>query len=515
MKSNRQTKWIKGTGATFMIIALLAIASQSSAAQGQEVQKATPNLQELREKLLQLEQTMRELKEQINAAEQSQKTSDAPINETASIASGEDSNIKLQKTPGLLIGGIISRLASANSAHASAGTTPVNATPKAPQLMPTPKAPSENSLDIYGFVMFEMGYQFKTNDPLWFDVVRPVKLPSFPGEFAPEGKLWSGVRQTRFGVKTSTPTSLGPLTTIFEWELFGTGVDAGQTTFRLRHAYGELGQFGAGQYWSPFMDIDVFPNSIEYWGPNGMVFFRNVQVRWMPVKGDSRVTIALERPGASADQGDYANRIELQGVRPKFEFPDLSWEARLGRKWGYVELAGIFRQIKWVDTNNDQFDLGDSVLGWGLNLSSNLKFGSNDVGKFQVVYGKGIQNYMNDAPQDVGIKNNFLDPVKPIRGVALPLWGVVAFLDHTWSERFTSTIGYSMLDIKNSDGQAANAFHQGHYALTNLLWYPTENYMIGAEFQFGRRLNARDGFNVNDYRLQFSFKYDYSKGFKF
>ncbi len=23
------------------------------------------------------------------------------------------------------------------------------------------------------------------------------------------------------------------------------------------------------------MDIDVFPNSLEYWGPNAMVFFRN------------------------------------------------------------------------------------------------------------------------------------------------------------------------------------------------------------------------------------------------
>ena len=32
------------------------------------------------------------------------------------------------------------------------------------------------------------------------------------------------------------------------------------------------------------MDIGVFPNTMEYWGPNGMVFFRNVQVRWMPVR---------------------------------------------------------------------------------------------------------------------------------------------------------------------------------------------------------------------------------------
>src|SRR5207302_11039847 len=103
----------------------------------------------------------------------------------------------------------------------------------------------------------------------------------------------------RFGVKTSTPTQFGELKTQFEFELFGTGVDAGQTTFRLRHAYGELGQFGAGQTWSPFMDIDVFPNSIEYWRPTGMVFFRNVQVRWTPIKNHLlRLIFAVDRPGA-------------------------------------------------------------------------------------------------------------------------------------------------------------------------------------------------------------------------
>ena len=110
------------------------------------------------------------------------------------------------------------------------------------------------------------------------------------------------------------PTSLGELKTIFEFELFGTGVDAGQTTFRLRHAWGELGQIGAGQTWSPFMDPDVFPNSIEYWGPNGMVFFRNVQFRWTPwQKGDSNFMIALERPGASADQGDLRRPHRARG----------------------------------------------------------------------------------------------------------------------------------------------------------------------------------------------------------
>ena len=213
------------------------------------------------------------------------------------------------------------------------------------------KVGTGSAVDFYGFVMLDSGYQFGTNDPNWFDVVRPTKLPSVPGEFAPDGKTFWGVRQTRFGVKSFTPTPLGNLKTIFEFELYGTGVDAGQTTFRLRHAYGELGHFGAGQTWSPFMDIDVFPNSLEYWGPNGMVFFRNVQVRWMPIPGNNNVMIALERPGASADQGIYADRIELENISPQFKYPDLCGNARLTRKWGYVQLGGIVRKIAWVDTN--------------------------------------------------------------------------------------------------------------------------------------------------------------------
>ena len=196
------------------------------------------------------------------------------------------------------------------------------------------EAAKSSTMDIYGFIMLDTGYQSKQNDPDWFDVVRPTKLPSFEDEFGEDGHFFASVRQTRFGVKTSTPTGLGDLKTQFEFELFGTGVDAGQTTIRLRHAYGELGHFGAGQTWSPFMDIDVFPNSVEYWGPNGMAFFRNVQVRWMPIQGDTRMTIALERPGASADQGDFADRIELQNVRGRFPYPDLSAEYRLGARLG-------------------------------------------------------------------------------------------------------------------------------------------------------------------------------------
>ena len=157
----------------------------------------------------------------------------------------------------------------------------------------------ESTFEVYGFAMLDMGHDFKQIDPNWFDTMRVTKLPSVADEFGRDDNTFAGVRQSRLGVRSSTPTAVGDLKTTFEFELFGTGVDEGQTTFRLRHAYGELGQFGAGQTWSPFMDPDVFPNSLEYWGPTGMVFFRNVQVRWMPVQGEHALVRSSGRARAA------------------------------------------------------------------------------------------------------------------------------------------------------------------------------------------------------------------------
>jgi hypothetical protein len=382
---------------------------------------------------------------------------------------------------------------------------------------PPPPPPAEESrtrIDINGFAMLDTGYQSGQNHPDWFDVVRPTKLPAFENEFGEDGRWFAGVRQSRLGVRSFTPTSKGELKTIFEFELFGTGVDAGQTTFRLRHAWGELGQIGAGQTWSPFMDIDVFPNSIEYWGPNGMVFFRNVQLRWTPWSdGDSRVAIALERPGASADQGDFAGRIELENVRGRFPLPDLSAHYRHARGWGHFQLSGILREMQWDDLNDDGVDLSGDALGWGVHLSSNVKLGRH-VARMSVVYGAGVQNYMNDAPVDVGIETvggggNGAAAPAPITGKALPLLGIVAFLDLNWSAKWTSTVGYSMLDIDNSDGQSADAFKRGQYALANILYYPVPNVFLGPEIQWGQRENNADGFTSDDLRVQFSAKYNF------
>ena len=373
----------------------------------------------------------------------------------------------------------------------------------------------KSTMTVYGFAMLDFGQNFKTINPKWYDTMRVTRLPKFDKEFGEDNSTFASVRQTRFGVKTSTPTALGDLTTIFEFELFGTGSEEGKTTLRLRHAYGQLGKFGAGQTWSVFMDPDVFPNSVEYWGPTGMVFYRNIQFRYIAISNERHsLWLALEQPGASGDGGVLTDRVEIDNIQGRNPAPDFTAAyTHFLKKWGYVRIATVVRRMAWDDTLADQFELSGHATGWGVNLSSNLKPTTKDVIRIQVMFGEGVQNYMNDSPIDVGAASNLNNAVTPVVGKALPILATVFFLDHTFNDKWSATAGYSHQEIENSDLQSPDAFRKGHYALGNIMFYPTKNVMMGGEFQWGQRQNFSDGWKYDGYKVQFSFKYNFSRTF--
>jgi hypothetical protein len=221
------------------------------------------------------------------------------------------------------------------------------------------------------------------------------------------------------------------------------------------------------------------------------------------------MTIALERPGASSDQGTYGDLIDGQNVVGRLSLPDLSAEYRKATGFGYVELAGIARSIQWEDQVADSIDLDGSALGWGLNLSTNINAGKNTVIRGQFVYGQGIQNYLNDASADIGVKANQGNTTKPIEGYALPVFGALLFVDHSWSEKVTSTIGYSMLDMQLASTSDSSNFKTGGYALANVLFHPVPKMLWGVEVQYGSRQNFKDGWDYNAVKVQMSFKYNF------
>ena len=125
------------------------------------------------------------------------------------------------------------------------------------------------------------------------------------------------------------------------------------------------------------------------------------------------------------------------------------------------------------------------------------------------VFGQGMENYMNDAPADIAGDAEIQTLSGRLKARALPFAGLTAFYDHYWSDRWSSSAGYSQLFVENTILQMPAEFHRGQYALANLLHYPVENVMVGGEFQWGRRKNFSDGFRVNDYKLQFSFRFNF------
>jgi hypothetical protein len=261
------------------------------------------------------------------------------------------------------------------------------------------------------------------------------------------------------------------------------------------------------------MDIDVFPNTIDYWGPAGMVFYRNVQIRWTPYRTDhSHFAIAIERPGNDIDSGNLRliDGLEDVQVQNDEELPDFTAQFRYGGDWGHVQLGGILRKVGYEirATPADSWDDG-SENGWGLNLGSTINTVGKDKVLLQVVYGEGIANYMNDGGMDLAPSADFdAGSVTGLEAEAVPLLGVVAYYDHYWSERWSSSIGYSFTEVDNTNFQDPTSFQKGEYASGNLLYYPLDNLMVGGELLWGKRTNNDDA-SDDVVRFQFTVKYNF------
>lgn len=380
---------------------------------------------------------------------------------------------------------------------------------------PIPVRAADKAFEIYGFAMADYIQDSKRVDPDWQDAFRPSKI-GIDGQYGTNGESDLSVKQSRFGVQGRMPTGAPnqPISFKFEFDLFGTGDDAGQTTFRLRHFYGEWQSLLAGQTNSVFMDGDVFPNVIDYWGPAGLVFYRNVQLRWTPYKTPSgQFAIALERPSNDIDPGalrliDVFADAEVQD---KDEVPDLTAHYREDGGWGHFQAAGILRRIgyEYRVSSTDPWRKGNQT-GWGVNLSGAIKTGERDQVLLQIVHGNGISSYMNDGGMDIAPNAAFLSnlPVPLLSAEPVPLTGLVAYYDHYWSSLWSTSIGYSFTKVSNTNFQETDAFHQGQYASVDLLAYPTDSVMLGGELLWGRRTN-NNGDSGDDMRFQFSVKYSF------
>jgi hypothetical protein len=307
------------------------------------------------------------------------------------------------------------------------------------------------------------------------------------------------IRQTRLFLKTQTPTqNWGDLITYVEIDFFGT--DGAEP--RIRHAYGQIGdkfQLLAGQTWSSFQDATVFPATLDFQGPAGLITSRRPQVRFRQEWNKEWVsTFSIEDP-----KSDITTPGGFSGEKST-PYPDLAGNVRWTPNWGHLQLSGVVRFLQFDPDSGSR----ESDLGYGLSLTGSVKTIRLDEKHidsllFQVAGGHGIARYINDT-SGLGLDGVLAAPGKDLDALDT-FAGMIAY-QHWWHQKFASTFGYSIVTVDNVFGQSGSDYHSGQYVVVNLRYYPAERVLLGVEVLYGLR-EDKDGSTGDDVRLQFSAQY--------
>lgn len=306
-------------------------------------------------------------------------------------------------------------------------------------------------------------------------------------------------RQSRLFVKTKTPSEFGDVKTLFEGDFFGSGgneVFSNSASFRIRHAYGEVGGLGVGQFWTNFMPIESYPSTVDFNGPAGIPFIRQAQVRYTaPLNDNLTVSGSLENSefnGRDAN-GVFSESLTLGVAAGLDKFPDATLAATYRDDFGLIKLAGVGRILSSPVGDDDAF-------GWGVNLSGNtgLWKGGNLLGS--LTYGDGVGRYiLNGFGQDA-----FVDASGDID--TIEAYGITGQITHALTDNITLGLAYGRYEALDTFGpndlEAVNTIH------ATAFWNPTERVTIGGEVIWGDRENE-NGADDDALRLQTSFQVNF------
>lgn len=264
----------------------------------------------------------------------------------------------------------------------------------------------------------------------------------------------------------------------YENDFYGSG--GGEFPYRIRHLYGQYYNIIVGQTFSIFEDPDVWPDTVDYEGPNSAIFARRPLIRYLqPLSKEWQLNFGLEQPESEVDltgQPDEAKSIN--------NAPDGGVNARWERAGvGHVQLATILRSIAVDDSDDGR----QSEIGWGFNAAGVFTTFGDDSLQAQATYGHGIFRYSNDDffNNDAGFdKNGNLETI--------PYLGLMLGYTHHWAERWRSAVSGGYVHLDNTASQEGDAYHQTVYASGNLIFQYHRRLQVGIEALYGHK-ETKDG----------------------
>jgi hypothetical protein len=298
-------------------------------------------------------------------------------------------------------------------------------------------------------------------------------------------------RGSSLSVDVRAPDLPGNLRFYYNNDFFGSGSGM---SYRLKQLYGEFYNVTAGWTYSVFEDPDAWPDTVDFEGPNAVIFARRpvVHYQWQ-ICDQLEMTLGVEQPSAEIDANSTPNTFTTVNTMPDAGF-NLRWE---NAKVGHVQGALILRDIGAHGPGVGS----QSVFGWGVNLATSLNAWGRDSFQGQATYGEGIFRYFNDD-----FINN--DAAFDASGNLNPLkaFGITGGYTHYWTDTLRSTATYGFVDIDNDITQGPMAYHRTHYGSLNLVWQIRKHLSVGVEGLYGFK-SVQGGASGDVWRLQMGLVY--------
>jgi hypothetical protein len=240
------------------------------------------------------------------------------------------------------------------------------------------------------------------------------------------------------------------------------------------------------------MDLDAYPESLDYIGPAGLSFVRQAQVRYTDTFADHATwSLAIETP--QTDTATVANRASLN------EMPDLTGKVIYKDTFGQVAVRGLARQLNAGDTTTG---VEGKAFGWGLGASGKILAFQKDAFVGQVVYGHGVGHYLFDVANSGNGNTLVGTDLNPQTA-----WGGYAGYQHYWSNDFRSNLMAGYTGIDNDVTRTGSAVNKEIIsAHANLIWSPVPSYRVGIEYMHGYR-ELESGVSGDLDRIQTLFMY--------
>lgn len=339
------------------------------------------------------------------------------------------------------------------------------------------------SFTFGGFINLRASYDFNGSLDC-VDFLPSLMEPSREDQLANRTFLDASTSRLFFNALIDTK-KLGTMNIFIEGDFRGGAY--GSYTPRIRLAYLKFMGITAGRDHTTFSDLSSMPYCVDFAGPNSCPFNFVTMLRYEHffMNDKLKLAIALEDPYVSAQYGD--NYQEVPQLTPDIPFyAQYFWGENLD---SHVRAAGVFKAMtsKSIITNETE-----NILGWGAQLSGNMKVAPFASLMYSAVYGHGISNYIVDF---IGMGLDFApNPNDNTMVSATTMWGYQIATQINASDDLWFSAGFSQTDIKpipliSTLGNSDKDYKGGTYIFGNVFYNLTPRLQIACEYVYGSRKN--------------------------